>query len=126
MMFEKHFNLEEANSLLPELRRIFDEIGKIRASMQENSEEIMETVRAVKGNGGGAKTSEHLGNIASLRQLIGKIERMGISIKDVDRGLIDFPTLRDGREVFLCWELSEDRIRYWHDIEAGYGGRQPI
>lgn len=126
MMFEKHFSLQEANSLLPELRRIFGKIGKIRESMGEKQEEIAATVERAKSNGGGAKAARYLGDMASLRHLIGEIEEMGVLIKDINRGLVDFPTLRDGKEVFLCWELGEDNIRYWHDIESGYAGRRPI
>jgi hypothetical protein len=51
---------------------------------------------------------------------------MGVQIKDFDRGLVDFPHLRDGREVFLCWELDEDDIAFWHDIDGGYAGRERL
>lgn len=55
-----------------------------------------------------------------------EIQSLGIVIRDVDRGLIDFPAVRDGREVYLCWQLDEGEIAFWHDIEAGFGGRQPL
>ncbi len=61
-----------------------------------------------------------------MRRILGALEEAGIVIKDIDRGLIDFPALMDDREVFLCWELGEDEVGYWHDLESGFGGRQPL
>jgi hypothetical protein len=58
--------------------------------------------------------------------LLGALQEAGIVVRDIDRGLIDFPTIRDGEEVYLCWELGEDSIDWWHDLEDGYRGRQPL
>ena len=61
-----------------------------------------------------------------MRNALVELQAMEVVLRDLDRGLVDFPSIRDGREVFLCWEEGEDEIGYWHDLEAGYGGRQPL
>jgi hypothetical protein len=61
-----------------------------------------------------------------VRRLLGALEEAGIMIRDIDRGLIDFPAIRDEREVYLCWELGEDEITHWHELDSGYRGRQPL
>ena len=57
---------------------------------------------------------------------LSEIQELGIVVRDVDRGLIDFPAIHDGREVYLCWQLDEQTVGFWHDLESGYGGRRPI
>jgi hypothetical protein len=61
-----------------------------------------------------------------LQRTLGELQAMEVVLRDLERGLVDFPTLRDGREVYLCWEAGESEIGFWHDIDAGYGGRQPL
>ena len=61
-----------------------------------------------------------------MRRLLGALEEADIVVRDIDRGLIDFPAILDGEEVYLCWELGEDAIGFWHDLETGYRGRQPL
>ena len=61
-----------------------------------------------------------------MRRLLETLEESGIVLRDIDRGLVDFPALSDGREIYLCWELGEDEVAYWHELEAGFGGRQPL
>ena len=65
-------------------------------------------------------------DLQQLRSQLERVEKLGVVIKDIDRGLVDFPHLRDGREVFLCWELDEDDIEFWHDTDAGYAGRERL
>ena len=61
-----------------------------------------------------------------MRGLLGEIQQLGIVVRDVDRGLIDFPAILEGREVYLCWQLDEDGIGFWHDLESGFSGRQSL
>jgi hypothetical protein len=61
-----------------------------------------------------------------MRQLVGQLASSDIVLRDIDRGLVDFPTIRDGREVYLCWQLGEESVSHWHDLESGFGGRQPL
>ena len=61
-----------------------------------------------------------------MRRLLEAIEESGIVLRDIDRGLVDFPAVMDGREVYLCWELGEDDVGYWHELESGYRGRESL
>ena len=83
-------------------------------------------MKAAGGNGGGKEASGYVSDLTRLNVLLQDFTRRGVIIKDFDRGLVDFPHMRDGREVLLCWELSEDQVRFWHDLETGYAGREPI
>ena len=83
-------------------------------------------LRAAPRNGGGAGASIYVSELLRLNRLLRQIVAQGVVIKDLDRGLVDFPHLRDDKVVFLCWELGEEQVAYWHDIESGYAGRQPI
>jgi len=124
--FEKHFTLEEANALLPEVREIFSQIHAIQDSLQLRYEEIKALIQASPSNGGGTAAAALLECVREIHLLIEQLASWGIQVKDLQRGLIDFPHWRKNREVFLCWELGEDRIRFWHDLESGYAGRTPI
>jgi hypothetical protein len=64
--------------------------------------------------------------IDAIQEKINQITRLGIELKDIDRGLVDFPSLREGRVVYLCWLVSEPTVSYWHEVEAGFRGRQPL
>ncbi len=61
-----------------------------------------------------------------MRRLLETLEQSGIVLRDIDRGLVDFPSMMDGREVYLCWELGEEEVAYWHELDGGYVGREPL
>lgn len=124
--FEKHFSVDEANDLLPELRELLAGIRDARDSLLIEWERAQPVLKAAIGNGGGKEASGYVSDLTRLNTLLQDIVRRGVVIKDIDRGLVDFPHWRDGQEVFLCWELSEDRVGFWHDLETGYAGREPI
>jgi len=124
--FKKHFTLEEARALLPLLREILDQVHTSKTSLEESESELSKESKRTGGDIGGGHVSQLMESMANLRDGIAKITAMGIQIKDLDRGLIDFPSIREGREVFLCWELEEDDIEFWHDIESGYAGRERL
>ena len=75
---------------------------------------------------GGARVNESVRTLHRLNEILAEFSRREIQIKDLERGLIDFPSLRGGREVFLCWEESDEDIEFWHDLDAGYAGREPV
>ena len=81
---------------------------------------------AAPGNGGGEEGKQVGVAFLEVRRLLGAIEESGIVLRDIDRGLVDFPAVIDGREVYLCWELGEDDVAYWHDLDSGYRGREPL
>jgi hypothetical protein len=119
------FTLEEANALLPEVRRLFAGIDRARATLRRMAPEAK---RASENPGGGGITrgfqySDALATfIASTQEILG----LGVEIKDFDQGLLDFPSERDGRVVYLCWRRGEEIIEWWHDLDAGFAGRQRI
>jgi hypothetical protein len=125
VIHERHFTVEEATALLPTLepmlRRLRDERDRLTDA---EAHELLAT--AAPGNGGGQPGREVGEAFLAVRALLGEIQGLGIVVRDVDRGLIDFPAILEGREVYLCWELDEAGIGFWHDLESGYGGRQPL
>jgi hypothetical protein len=123
--FDRHFSLQEANDLLPQVLSVFERVNAIRDDLGEDADELDALHESSGGNGGSRKGSELLGRSESIAALLGTLEKNGIVIKDLN-GLVDFPHMRDGREVFLCWKLGEKSITHWHEIDAGYKGRQPL
>ena len=101
--------------------------------MRELVAEQGKLVTDIGGNGGGYAASDLNAAQGELEQLgeqvaaaVNELERLGVVVKDLDLGLLDFPGLRDGEEVELCWQVGEDAVRFWHPLEAGYRGRRPI
>ena len=124
--FRKLFSVEEANALLPELKRLLDEARARRNAMREKAPDLQPILEASPGNGGGKKGSEFGVDAYRLHLALGRITELGVVLKDLDSGLLDFPHLREGRVVFLCWHPPEERVEYWHEISAGYAGRRPL
>jgi hypothetical protein len=77
-------------------------------------------------DGGGHEGKEYWEALSTLRKEVESLAAQGILLRDAESGLIDFPARRDGRDVFLCWRLGEDRVEYWHGPESGVAGRQPL
>jgi len=125
LVHERHFTREEANALLPQLIEL---LGRLRGARDELTDvEAHEALaEAAPGNGGGEEGRQVGIAFLEVRRLLETVEQAGIVLRDIDRGLVDFPALIDGREVYLCWELGEDEVGYWHDLEGGYGGREPL
>lgn len=81
---------------------------------------------AAPTNGGGEPGRQVGEAFLEVRRLLATFEEAGIVVRDIDRGLIDFPAFRDDEEVYLCWEIGEDAVEHWHDLESGYGGRREL
>ena len=124
--FSKLFTLEEANTLLPELRKLLEEAAVHRHAMREKAPHLEPILKASGSNGGGRIGSEYGVEAYNLYLVVERIHKLGVFLKDLDIGLLDFPHERDGRVVFLCWHPPEEQISYWHEIHAGYRGRQPL
>jgi len=124
--FQKHFSLEEARALLPQLRRTFREAHRAQKELTRHDVELGRRLSETGGDLGGAGPSELVRLLVALNGLLQEVRMLGLVVKDVDRGLVDFPHLRDGREVFLCWELDEDDIEFWHELDTGYAGRERL
>lgn len=122
----KLFTPEEANALLPELRRLLGLIQTERDILRRLEPEIKKAgARAVEGGGSSAGV-RYVTALSRITNHAENIMELGVQIKDFERGLCDFPHERDGRMVLLCWQYGEDRVAWWHDVEAGFAGRQPL
>ena len=125
MRHDHHYTLEEARSLLPWARERLESLRRARARLTDA--EAREALIGASGGNGGGGTGKAVGEaFVELRAGVAEFADRDIVLRDLDRGLIDFPSLRDGREVYLCWIDGEDDIAFWHDLDAGYGGRQPL
>ena len=125
LLHERHYTREEANALLPQLKPL---LLKLRdAKDQLTDEEAHEVLgEAAPGNGGGEEGVQVGEAFLEVRNMLEALNEAGIVVRDLDRGLIDFPSLFDDEEIYLCWELGEDSVDYWHDLDSGYGGREPL
>jgi hypothetical protein len=121
----RHYTLEEANAAL---ERVSELLGRLRTAREGLSDtEARDALgEAAPGNGGGAPGRVVSEAFLELRDSLHELQSMGVALRDLDRGLVDFPALRDGEEIFLCWEEGEEEIGYWHDRESGFAGRRPI
>lgn len=125
LVHERHFTREEANALLPQLTALLTQLREARDELTD-AEAHEALAEAAPANGGGEEGRQVGVAFLEVRRLLETVEQAGIVLRDIDRGLVDFPALIDGREVYLCWELGEDEVGYWHDLEGGYGGREPL
>jgi hypothetical protein len=121
-----YFTLPEANETLNIIRPLIDEIQTIRQAILQNQPEAWPAIEKSAGNGGNRALSNMIKDFEKLDTLVHQIQDMGVLIKDINLGLLDFPALRDGQEVYLCWQYGEGEIAFWHEVEAGFAGRQPI
>jgi hypothetical protein len=98
-----------------------------QAKNQLLDEEAREALSGASPTNGGGDPGRQVGEaFLEVRRILVELTEAGIVVRDVDRGLIDFPSIRDGREVYLCWQFGEDAIGWWHDLESGFGGREPL
>ncbi len=126
-IFERHYSLDEANALLPGLRRRLVRLHRLDAEMAESRDLNADRLADLTPDVGGPALSAHFALWLRWRLTLEEILRTGVQIKDLERGLIDFPhLLPGGEEVYLCWEMSEPRVEYWHRLDAGYAGRRPL
>jgi hypothetical protein len=122
----RYFTIREANETLRIIRPLMDELQAIRRKVLANQPEAWPAIEKSAGNGGNKALSAMVQDFGQFDALIHQIQATGAQIKDVNIGLLDFPALRDGREVYLCWKHGEGDIAFWHETDAGFAGRQPI
>lgn len=120
------FTLSEANEALVIIRPLMDEVQAIRQKIMSTQPEAWSAIEKSVGNGGSRALSEIVVEFEKLDALVHRILDTGVIIKDINMGLLDFSALKDGREVYLCWQYGEGDIAFWHEVEEGYAGRQPI
>ncbi len=123
----RYFTVAEANALLPVLRpQIARLIGAWRRLTAAQAEIVAILERAPRADLGGPPLSAAAMDLIRSQNAMVAIQALGVDLKDPATGLIDFPTLRDGVEVYLCWRYNEPRVGFWHPIETGFAGRQPL
>ncbi|HLK55053.1 MAG TPA: DUF2203 domain-containing protein [Chthonomonadaceae bacterium] len=125
-IFEKHFTLEEARRELPWLRRQFSRIRELLGQLQQAQMEMARIQKLIRSNGHGSGHPQFGAQIGEIQKIVSAITDKGIEIKDLQRGLIDFPHWRGEEEVFLCWLAEEADITFWHTLEGGFAGRVPL
>jgi len=123
--FQKHYSIEEARALLPQVRQWLTELRHLRERLKKSDDRIGQMI-AGGSDAGGASVNAQVKLLADIQDLLQEFTRREIQIKDLERGLIDFPAIIGGKEVFLCWEQDEDDIEFWHNLETGYAGRERL
>jgi len=124
----KLFTVNEANALLPNVRMIVGKIQRAHRKLSPFRDEAKKAAEgAEQGGGGMANGVAYAAVLTELTTQVAELEALGVQLKDFERGLVDFPSLRDGRVVLLCWQLGEgDELEWWHDVDAGFAGRTPL
>jgi hypothetical protein len=122
---DRHYTLAQANAAIDWVRERLDRMRAAREQLGDR-EARAALSEAAPGNGGGEPGTVVSEAFIDLRDALTELQGVDVVLRDLDRGLIDFPALRDGREVYLCLEDGEDEIGFWHDLETGFGGREPI
>src|SRR6516225_3393022 len=123
--FNKHYTRDEARALLPEIRRWLERLAQLRQVL-ERLEKRLEALMKQGRDAGGQTVNEQVRTLADVQEILAEFQRRQIFIKDLERGLVDFPAIIGGKEVFLCWEQDEEDVEFWHDLESGFGGRERL
>ncbi len=123
--FEKHYTREEARALLPQLRVWLKRLGDLRADLDKFDKRLTSLMNPGHDVGGDL-VNRWIRTLAEMQEILSEFQNRQIQLKDLERGLLDFPAIMGGKEVFLCWELDEEDIEHWHDLDAGYAGREHL
>jgi hypothetical protein len=130
---ERNFTPDEANELLPTVRLLVERMVEAKRALDVAQAEADDVSVRISGNGGGlppARLAEVDAGVSrratELARVLEEVQALGVVVKDLDTGLVDFPSVRDGRDVLLCWQLGEDDVAFWHGYDDGYAGRRPI
>lgn len=131
-MAPKQFTREEAEVLLPRLGDLLTQLQTLTRQQHAFQEAVAELAMKVRSNGHGVEEDLRRAQAGlertsgEISAVIERVQEMGCEVKGIDEGLVDFRTLMEGREVYLCWKLGEERISWWHELDTGFAGRQPL
>lgn len=123
--FSKHYTREEAKALLPQVRTWLEQLEQARERLLKYDKRLSALMEPGRDAGGDVVNS-WARTMADFRGVLHEFQQREILIKDIDRGLLDFPAIIGGREVFLCWEKDEEDIEFWHELDTGYAGRERL
>jgi len=124
-LFQQHYTREEARVLLPQLQQWLGKLQDARERV-ERFDRRLGSLLAAGADVGGPSVNGWVQGMTEFRRWYEEFERREIQIKDLERGLIDFPAIIQGREVFLCWESGEEDVEFWHELDTGYAGRERL
>ena len=123
--FDKHYTRDEARALLPQIRKWLEQLGTLQHDLERHEKRLGGLT--TKGyDTGGETVNNWIRALADMQGVLAEFQRRRIFVKDLERGLIDFPAIMGGEEVFLCWEQDEEDIEFWHDLDTGFGGRERL
>jgi hypothetical protein len=127
MRHQRHYTLEQATAVRGWVTERIDSIRRSQASLVELGARARTAISALEPQTGGSYPGKEVAAaLVALSRALNELDAVDVVVRDVDRGLVDFPALRDGEEVYLCWLVDEDEIRFWHAPDAGFAGRQPL
>lgn len=127
MLMFTHFTLDKANSILPNVKRRFNEVLSQKNKVVDIQEDLQNLLDSKSSFEKFFKKKQELNHaVTDLYEIIQEIEDMGVMIKSVEEGLLDFPSIRNDEEIWLCWKYGEDKIKFWHRKTEGFNGRRPI
>jgi hypothetical protein len=121
----RHYSIEEANRALPRVMELIETLRSASARLGDR-EARAALGEAAPGNGGGDPGRTVSQAFLELREAVLELQERGIVLRDLERGLVDFPSRREGREVYLCWQEGEHEVAFWHEPDAGFAGRRPL
>ncbi len=122
----RYFTVGQANSTLGTIRPLIAQMLAIRQKIIARDPDIWPSFEKAIGNGGNKTASALVLDFQRLEELVKQVQATGAILKDINTGLVDFPALRDGEEIYLCWRYGEDEVRFWHGMDAGFSGRQAL
>lgn len=133
-MADKYFNREEAEAMLPLIEHCLKEARESKEKVEDLDRELSRAKTEIMVLGGSfppyrrlaTNRSEREEKMTQLQEAIERVQETGCVVKDLDEGLVDFPAIRGGEEIYLCWKLGEERIEYWHGVEEGFASRKPL
>jgi hypothetical protein len=123
---QRFFTVEEANAIVPKLVTIIEDIKTLKMEIASEIPELESALSKARINGGHNNGENYVARLTKFYHYLSSIAEIGCVLKDIDLGLIDFPSILGGREVYLCWKLGEDRVRFWHELDTGFSDRKPL
>jgi hypothetical protein len=125
MRFETHYTREEAQALLPQIRLWLKRLTHLQKELLKCDQRLASRLKPGCDLGGSLVT-DWVRTLADTREVLLEFQKRDLQLKDLERGLVDFPAVIGGREVFLCWEQDEAKVEFWHDLDTGYAGREKL
>jgi len=125
-MTKRFFTVEEARQILPRVRELMQRTVAMVGALEEAKQHVEDLAEKGEMNTGSSVGTRYIEGLAQISECVAAIQETGCIVKSIDEGLVDFPHLREGREVYLCWKNGEPDIGYWHEVDAGFAGRTPL